>query len=124
MKVAQLVVAAAIPPLAGLRSSPVLVSALATVVVILEGLEHLYQWHEHWTAYRSTSEALKRERFLYLAKAGPYTAVPNGTALLAERVEGLLSQENVQWAASQEQAREAARSRGVHLPGAGGEGGP
>jgi hypothetical protein len=75
---------------------------LATVVVLLEGAQHLYQWQEHWITYRSTAEALKHERYLYLARAGPY-AGEDRHRLLAERVEGLVSQEHAKWAASSQQ---------------------
>ncbi|MHC6591591.1 DUF4231 domain-containing protein [Arthrobacter sp. C152] len=37
-----------------------------------EGAQHLYQFQERWITYRSTAAALKHERYLYLAKAGPY----------------------------------------------------
>lgn len=103
IKVAELVVAASVPPLAGLRAPVAVVSILASVVVILEGLQHLFQWNEHWIAYRSTCEALKHDRYLYLARAGPYAVSPDPRALLAERVEGLVSQEHAKWASSTQQ---------------------
>ena len=115
LKVVELVVAAVIPPLAGLRTSAVLVSALATAVVVLEGVQHLFQWNERWIAYRSTSEALKHERYLFLASAGPYAASANTAGLLAERVEGVLSQENARWATSQQQSGQADGAAGVRV---------
>ena len=53
----------------------VLVTAgLGTLIVILEGLQQLYQYHSNWISDRSTCEALKHEKFLYLGKAGIYAA--------------------------------------------------
>jgi Protein of unknown function (DUF4231) len=53
--------------------SPVWVTGgLAAVIVVLEGVQHLYQFQEQWITYRSTAEALTRERYLYLARASPY----------------------------------------------------
>jgi hypothetical protein len=102
-KVAELMVAASVPPLAGLRAPVAVVSILASIVVVLEGLQHLFQWNEHWIAYRSTCEALKHDRYLYLARAGPYAVSPDPHVLLAERVEGLVSQEHAKWASSTQQ---------------------
>jgi hypothetical protein len=64
-----------------------LTGGLAAVIVVLEGAQHLYQLHEHRISYRSTAEALKHERYLYLARAGPYTGEDRHRQL-AERIEG------------------------------------
>jgi hypothetical protein len=63
-------------------------------------------------AYRSTCEALKHERYLYLAKAGPYAAATEPRVLLAERVEGLVSQEHAKWASTQQQSSRAREGSG------------
>lgn len=81
--------------------SPVWVTGgLAAVIVVLEGVQHLYQYQQNWITYRSTAEALKHERYLYLAQAGPY-ADRDPHRQLAERLEGLVSQEHAKWTASQ-----------------------
>ena len=72
LKLLELVVAAALPVVAGIGSPVLVTGGLAAVIVVLEGAQHLYQFQEHWITYRSTAEALKHERYLYLAKAGPY----------------------------------------------------
>jgi len=79
---------------------------LGVIVVILESMQGLYQFQQNWTNYRSTSERLKHERFLWLAKAGPYKDPDNPTleALFAERVEALISTEHAKWVTYQEQA--------------------
>jgi hypothetical protein len=58
-----------------------------------------------WISYRSTAEALKHERYLYLARAGPYTGEDRHRQL-AERIEGLISQEHAKWASSSQQPTE------------------
>jgi Protein of unknown function (DUF4231) len=78
---------------------------LAAAILVLEGVQHLYQLQEHWISYRSTAEALKHERHLYLAKAGPYMG-EDRQQVLAERIEGLISQEHVKWAESSQQLTE------------------
>src|SRR5215210_9266344 len=47
-KVVELLLAATVPPLAGLGASAAVVSILASLVVVLEALQHLFQWNEHW----------------------------------------------------------------------------
>ena len=90
--------AARIPLLSGLElplTPPVGVpnsalGALGAAIAVLEGVQQINQYHANWISYRSTCEALKHEKYLYLGKAGPYAAVVAPSALLAERVELLV----------------------------------
>jgi Protein of unknown function (DUF4231) len=101
LKLLELAVAAALPVVAGIGSPVLLTGSLAAVIVVLEGAQHLYQLQERWITYRSTAEALKHERNLYLAKAGPYLRADRHQQL-AERIEGLISQELAKWTSSQQ----------------------
>jgi hypothetical protein len=98
-KLLELAVAATLPVVAALQSPVWVTGGLAAVIVVLEGAQHLYQFQEHWITYRSTAEALKHERYLYLAQAGPYVG-DDRPRQLAERIEGLVSQEHAKWTAS------------------------
>jgi uncharacterized protein DUF4231 len=112
LKVCQIVTAAAIPVAAGVTAPAWLVGGGGALIVVLEGLQQLQQYQQNWTTYRSTCERLKHEKFLYLEGAGPYAAAPNPRALLAERVEGLVSQEHAAWVSQREEAaREIAERR-------------
>jgi hypothetical protein len=99
LKLLEIAVAAALPVVAAVRSPVWVTGGLAAVIVVLEGAQHLYQFQEHWITYRSTAEGLKHERYLYLAQAGPY-AGDDRHSQLAERLEGLISQEHAKWTAS------------------------
>lgn len=101
IKVAQLVIAAAIPVVAAAGGSAAVAGALGAVVVVLEGLQQLFQFQPNWTSYRATAEALKHEQYLYLAHAGDYAHARQPDLLLAERVESLVSQEHAAWSAAQ-----------------------
>lgn len=79
-------------------------AALGVIIVLAEGLQQLNQYQTNWISYRSTSESLKHEKYLFLAESGPYAAAQKPLALLAERVEGLVSQEHAKWVSSQEQS--------------------
>jgi hypothetical protein len=103
LKLLELAVAAALPVVAGVGSPVWVTGGLAAVVVVLEGAQHLFQFHEHWITYRTTAEALKHERFLYLAKAGAYGG-EDRHGQLAMRIETLISQEHAKWIAGQQGA--------------------
>ena len=104
-KVIEIIAAATIPLLAAVPiPHPAYVTGvLGVIITVLEGLLHLNQYQQNWIAYRSTCEALKHEKFTYLGKASPYTNVADPHALLAERIESLVSQEHAKWASSQSQ---------------------
>lgn len=74
-----------------------IMSGIGSILSVLAYVHGLYKWHDHWIMYRSTAEALKREKYLYLAKAGPYVS-PDADRLLVTRCEQILSQENALWA--------------------------
>jgi hypothetical protein len=73
------------------------------VITVLEGMLHLNQYEQNWITYRSTCESLKHEKYVYLGKAGPYSGSADPHALLADRIESLVSQEHAKWASVQQQ---------------------
>jgi Protein of unknown function (DUF4231) len=102
LKVVQIVTAAAIPVLATAWPEKAWIGgAMGALIVVLEGLQQLFQHHSNWTQYRSTCEALRHEKYLWMAHAGPYARSSKPDALLAERVEGLVSQERARWTSTQ-----------------------
>lgn len=103
IKLAEMVLAASIPVLSAAGPPAWVLGALGGAVVVLEGVQQLYQYQSNWITYRGTAEALKHEKYLYLAHAGPYTGRER-ERVLAERVEGLVSQEHAKWTASQHTA--------------------
>jgi hypothetical protein len=103
LKIVVIAAAALIPFLAGITMVPAwLTGALGMLIAVTEGVQQLNQYHANWISYRSTCEALKHEKYLYLGKAGPYAAARDPHGLLAERIESLVSQEHAKWASGQE----------------------
>jgi hypothetical protein len=107
IKIVEIIAAAVIPFAAAFNSDfhyvAYVTGSLGVIITILEGLLHLNQYQENWTAYRSTCEALRHEKYCFLAKAADYAAAADPRALLAERVESLVSQEHAKWSATQQQ---------------------
>jgi hypothetical protein len=101
--------AALIPFLAGVQAPAWATGGFGVLIVVLEGIQQLNQYQHNWITYRSTCEYLKHEKFLFLAKAGPYSKAENPTQLLAERVESLVSQEHAKWISSQKPAKDPAK---------------
>ena len=104
LKVCQIVVAAAIPVTAAASAPLAVIGGGGALIVVLEGLQQLEQYQQNWTTYRATCERLRHEQFLFLAHAGPFANAPDPEALLAERVEGLVSQEHAAWASHREES--------------------
>lgn len=69
------------------------------LIALLEGVQHMNQYSTLWVMYRSTTEFLKHEKFLFLSAAGPYKSLSNEERLLmlAERVEERVSTEHANW---------------------------
>ena len=99
LKTFTLIAAAVIPalPTSRLPHGSSLSGMLGILIAILESLQQLNQYQANWMSYRSTAEALEREKYYYLGQAGPYSKIENRQSLLADRVEALLSQENQKW---------------------------
>jgi hypothetical protein len=112
IKIVEIIAAAAIPFLVAFKFSfmPMVTGVLGVIITVLEGMLHLNQYQELWIAYRSTCESLKHEKYTYLGKASPYTNVADPHALLAERIESLVSQEHAKWASVQQEPGKASAS--------------
>lgn len=105
LKISEIGAAAMIPFLAasGIHRAVIATGVLGMLVTLFEGMLQLNQYHENWIRYRSTCESLKHEKYIFLANAGPYAGVDKPRAMLAERVESLVSQEHAKWATVQQQ---------------------
>jgi hypothetical protein len=109
LKVVQLVTAGLIPLITvfSLPAPDKLSAVLGLTILVVEGLQQLNQYQANWISYRSTCEALKHEKYLFLAQAGPYANSPQAATLLADRIEGLISQEHAKWVSAQESLEKA-----------------
>lgn len=102
IKLAEIVVAASIPASAAVGGSAGLAGVLGSVVVVFAGIQTLFGFQSNWMTYRATCENLKREQHLYLARAGLYGA-DDRESRLAIAIEGHISTETTQWAATQQE---------------------
>jgi Protein of unknown function (DUF4231) len=113
LKAATLVISVSIPVAAGFGAPAKYAGVLGALVALIEGVQQLNQYQHNWITYRSTCEALKHEKYLFLGNAAPYTAAAESRALLAERVESLVSQEHAKWASTQEGGTKTTKTTGT-----------
>jgi Protein of unknown function (DUF4231) len=103
LRFVEIVVAATIPFLSGFAGNSlpikIAIGTLGVVVAVIASLLGLLQLQEHWIEYRATAESLRKEKFLFLTQTDPYDK-DDAFHLLVQRVEGLLSKENTDWAQS------------------------
>ena len=101
-KLVSVVTAAAVAVLAAAASPPLVVASLGAVIVVAQGVQEVFQFQAFWINSGRTKEALKRERALYIADAGPYAQTDNPDRLLAERTEAITASELATWVESQQ----------------------
>lgn len=108
IKMIELVSASVIPFVAGMGKdislSPWILGFLGVAVAICAGATTLYHHHENWITYRTTSEMLKHEKYLFVTSSGPY-AEKEQFDVFVQRVESLLSKENLNWAANSQKPK-------------------
>jgi hypothetical protein len=103
LKISQIVAGALIPFTSSVGAPSYVAGGFGVLIVIFEGLQSLSQYQHSWISYRTTCEQLTHEKYLWLAKAGPYATAANSDALLAERVEALMSSEITSWSTTTQQ---------------------
>jgi hypothetical protein len=112
LKIVQIVMAASIPVVSVSVGGDVqrwTNAILGALIGIIEAILQLGQYQQNWLTYRATREALRREDFLYSAKAGPYSGQADPGGVYAERADTIMSGESAKWIASQEQYVKAPR---------------
>jgi hypothetical protein len=113
LKGLQLATAAAIPVTATTGVHAGVLAAQGAAIVMIEGFLQLNQYQQNWSAYRSTAESLKHEKHLFLGGAGPYESAEQPRRLLADRIEGLISQEHAKWVSAREESAKRTAGRGA-----------
>lgn len=70
-----------------------IISILGAIIALFESIQYMNQYESIWISHKKVAQLLKREKFLFLAAAGPYEALDESGSLkyLAERVEELVN---------------------------------
>lgn len=75
----------------------IIVGFLGATIAVISCILGIYKFEENWIQYRTTSESLKHEKFLFLTRSSQY-GIENAFPLFVERIESLISKENSSWA--------------------------
>jgi hypothetical protein len=103
LRVIEIVLATSIPLLTSMVQEraelSLMLGSISVGVAVIAAILSLFRFQELWIEYRATAETLKREKFLFLTRSGPYEGPGRFTALV-ERIETLLAAEATKWAGS------------------------
>ena len=101
LRLIEIIAASSIPLLAGYSQKSeyigITIGVIGLLVAVIAGVVTLYRFQENWNEYRASAEALKQEKYLYLARVEPYDG-DQPFELLVHRVEALLKSETTDWA--------------------------
>jgi len=95
---------AAVTVLAATRASSALTAALAASVVVLEGVQQLFQFQSNWITYRRTAETMRQQAFMYVAQVGLYADKETRRERLAEFMSEITTTENAGWTSTMRSA--------------------
>jgi len=104
LRVAAVVLAAAIPVLTTSGAPPLATAILGGAIVVVEGVQQVFRFHDHYIAYRSTWNTLEREKRLFESHVGRYANNANRDQALAERINQILAEETTRWASDMTRA--------------------
>jgi hypothetical protein len=90
---------------------------LSLLVAMAAGLENVFKNGENWIGFRKTSEMLKREHRMYMARGDVYaTANQNAFDLFVQRVEAILGEQNQIWGNANRPAENLQGRGGASIP--------
>ena len=98
-------------------------SIISAAVAIIIAFTQMEKYFETWILYRTTAEALNREKYLFQNGCAEYSNLsePVKNKLLVERVEAMLSSENSKFFAFQQQTRQPQQQQAQQETAAGGQ---
>ncbi|MGV8982827.1 DUF4231 domain-containing protein [Clostridium sp.] len=103
LKISEMILASSITILAVFINNypwlKIIIIIAGALIIIFTGIHGIYNFQENWVEYRSISEILKHEKYMFLTKAGIYNLPDDSLVgkLLVERCESIISRENINW---------------------------
>lgn len=100
LRTTEIVLSILIPFLTGLLSinliTKLTIGFFGVIIAIIAGVLSLYKFQENWLHYRTTSEALKHEKYLFVTWSGIYNE-DDRFSVFVEKIENIISKENLSW---------------------------
>ncbi len=69
---------------------------LSLILAVFSGIANFLKFGELWITFRSTLEALKREKYFFITSSGKYRNSEAGFHIFVENIEAILSNENAE----------------------------
>lgn len=73
--------------------------SIGLLLTIFAAIQNIWQFQQRGIDYRTVSESLKREKFLYLTRSAPYSDDTTRFSCLVEHVESIITAQNNNWTA-------------------------
>lgn len=91
-----------IPFISGFLSTEVewptyMVGTLGVLTAMLSGISSLFRFQEKWNEYRTTSEALIHEKFMFMTSSGQYENAKTPFIVFVNKIEHIISKEHSNW---------------------------
>ena len=80
------------------KTKTFLSSLFAVLITISQGVLSLNKYNENWIERRTVCETLKKEKYMFITRSGVYFDNDKRFKFFVERVETIISQENLNWA--------------------------
>jgi len=74
----------------------IIIGVVGAGIALLEGVQQLYKYNEHWLEYRTTSENLKHQKYLFITQCDPYIG-ENAFKNFVITAEAIMANENSKW---------------------------
>ncbi|MBN4072713.1 DUF4231 domain-containing protein [Crocinitomix catalasitica] len=84
----------------------VTIAVLGALIILIEGLQKLYDFKDLWKKYRLTAEALQSQKVFFQTETGGYAKAKEPFKLLVARCEQIMSEEKASWDEMMEEADE------------------
>lgn len=96
-----LFISASIPVLTGVLDTTivfnkVVIGSMGALITVITGIISIGKFQEKWTNYRTTSETLKHQKYLFVTQADPYVKEDSFKSFV-NTIESIISKENSDW---------------------------
>jgi Protein of unknown function (DUF4231) len=107
-----------VPVMLGMSGIPTWVpTVISLLVAFAAGLENVFKNGENWISFRKTTEMLKREQRMFMARGDVYGASnQNAFELFVQRVEAILGEQNQIWSNAHRPAENSQAQNSAPIP--------
>ncbi|MBO0936081.1 DUF4231 domain-containing protein [Fibrella sp. HMF5335] len=95
-KISEIFLAVSIPILTVIKYNDIIIAVCGGAISIFASLSSILRPNEKWKQYRSTSEIINNEKFLFLSSSRQYSN-QGSYQLFVDKIESIILKENLQW---------------------------